>query len=130
MAAFDVVTRIIRHDSWDEGEEVVIKEPTYGESMKMAKASTKGNGEIDEFKMGDMMLINGIVSWTFTRDDDAVEINLPNIKSLPISYVTFIAEEIGEFTIPVDEDFPGGIGADTQGQGQVSAGNGNGDSGK
>lgn len=114
MAAFDLITKTIHHEGvWDKGEEVVIKEPTYGENLKMTAACTKPDGELDAFKLGDMMLINSIVSWTFKRNGQVEKIDLHNIKSLPTSYVTFIAEQIGEFTIVTDADFPGQTGSGT-----------------
>ena len=106
MSAFDVVTKTIRHDSWDEGEEVVIKEPTYGENTKISKDCTKNNGDLDELKLADMMLVISIVSWTFKQNGKEAKLDLQNIKALPTSYVTFIAEQIGAFAINADDEFP------------------------
>lgn len=106
MSAFDTVTRIIHDDTWDDGEEVEIREPTYGESMKMAKSCTDKNGELDGMKYSDMLLPLVIVSWTFKKDDKEVTVTLDNIRELPTSYVTFIAEEVGEFSAKTDADFP------------------------
>ena len=106
MSVFDVVTRTIHDEAWGAGEEVVIREPTYGESTKLTKACTDKDGELDNQKYADMLLPLSIVSWTFKRDGEDVPVNLETIRQLPTSCVTFIAERIGEFIVDADEDFP------------------------
>jgi hypothetical protein len=107
MGAWDVATKTIHHDSWDDGEEVVLKEPTYGETIDIQKTCTGKDGELDEVRLADMMLMAGIVSWTFKRNGKVEKVTLPNIKALPTSYVTFIAQELGGFAVNADDDFPG-----------------------
>lgn len=106
MAAFDMVTKTIHHEEWDDGEEVVIKELTYGEHTKISRGCTKNNGDLDELKLADMMLVTSIISWTFRQDGKEAKPNLENIKALPTSYVNYIANQIGEFIVVVDDDFP------------------------
>ena len=111
MSIFDVVTQNIHDEAWSEGEEVVVREPTYGENTKLAKACTGKDGELDSQKFADMLLPLCIVSWTFKRDGEDVPVNLETIRQLPTSCVTFIAEKIGEYIVDADDDFPGDAGA-------------------
>lgn len=106
MAAFDKVEVTIRHDSWGRGEQVVIREPTYGNSTKMTKLCMGANGELDSVKYSDMLLPIVIVSWTFKRDGKDVPVTLENIRQLPASYVTFIAEKVADFAVSTDAEFP------------------------
>ena len=106
MSAFGAETKTIHDNSWDDGEEVVIREPTYGESSKMAKACTRSDGNLDNLKYADMLLPAAIVSWTFKRDGKDVPVNLTNIRELPTSYARFMVERIGEFTPVTDAEFP------------------------
>ncbi len=106
MSVFDVVTRTIHDEDWGEGEEVVIREPTYGESTKLTKSCIGKDGELDNQKYADMMMPLVIVSWTFKKDGEDMPVNLETIRQLPTSCVTFIAERIGEYIVDTDEDFP------------------------
>ena len=107
MGAFDLVHKTIHDETWDDGEEVTIREPTYGESSRMAKVCTRKDGELDNLKYADMLLPATIVSWTFKKDGKVVPVNLETIRELPTSYASFIAEKIGEFIVTTDEDFSG-----------------------
>ncbi len=107
MGAFDLVERTIHHESWGEGEEVVIRELTYGETTKITKSCTGDDGELDEHKLADTMLTIGIVSWTFSKNGEVAKVNLATIRDLPTNYITFIAKELGEFAVDIDDDFQG-----------------------
>lgn len=106
MSAFDIAVVTIHDEDWGEGEEVAIRELTYGESTKMSKDCTDKSGKLDEHKFADMLLPLAIVSWTFKKDGEDVPVNLETIRGLTQSYVAFIAEKIGEFVGTADEDFP------------------------
>lgn len=106
MSAYGAATKTIHNKSWDDDEEVVIREPTYGESSKMAKSCLRPDGELDNLKYADMLLPVAILSWTFKRDGEDVAVNLTTIRELPTSYAKFIVDEIGEFAPVTDAEFP------------------------
>lgn len=146
MGAGDLTQRTIRHKAWDKGEEVVIRELDYKETASLTAIAAEDISAIDmedknkreALKVGDMnmgrtqlaTLEMSIVSWTLTRKGKIMKLNPSNIASIKGWVGDYIMEEIDKFNPDLDEDFPDEPGADTQGQGEVSTGNGNGDSGK
>jgi hypothetical protein len=123
MAAFDVIQKTIRHESWDTDEEVVIRELTYGEQVKINN-SMMGNVTIgeaqDETKreqilMGTLNLDKQhidkmkmcIVSWTFKQNGKPLPVTVDTLRALKASYGDYIQEQIEELNPTRDEEFPG-----------------------
>ncbi len=137
MGAGDLITRTIRHKSWDKGEEVVIRELSALESASLTAIAAEDISAIDmedeqkrkSLKVGDMnmgrsilaTLEMSIVSWTLTRDGKVMKLSAANIASIKGSVSDFITEEIDKFNPDVDDDFPGQSGTGTQGEGKSAA---------
>ena len=137
MAAFDIPTRAIRDDSWDKGEEVVIKELTFSESSKlnigMLDEMTIGETEDEEtrkqlkvgrfnFERQQVDKMNAcIVSWTFKQNGKAIPVNIESIRMLGASYGDFIQKEIEVMNPTRDEKFQTKSGAGDEGQGKTAS---------
>jgi hypothetical protein len=139
MGAFDLRTRTIRHKSWDKGEEVVIRELTYGESTSLTAIAAADISALDmedeerrkQLKVGDMdmgrsqlaTLEMSIVSWTLSKSGKVMPLNEKNIALIKGHYGEFIMEEIDKFSPDIDDDFPGEPGTSTQGEGEIAGDN-------
>ena len=126
MGAFDKLTKTIKHESWDEGEEVVITELLYGDSVALQSASLANLSMADmsdkekqqSVKMGELdlslpvvgLLQKCIVSWTFKKNGKVLPVTPENIKALRGHYGDYIAEKIEELNPTRDEQFPRGLG--------------------
>jgi hypothetical protein len=137
MGAGDLITKTIRHDDWDKGEQVVITELRYGDSVELTSVAMHdlSMGEMDDkekikaIKLGalDMalptlaLMEKCIVSWTLTKDGKIMKLNLENIKLISGRYGDYIADQIEELNPKRDDEFPDASGNSIQdGQGETS----------
>lgn len=129
MGAFDIATKTIRADWWDEGESVTIKQFTFAErqtinasfnlEMKMQVPDGRRRGrrnrsrdevqemltQMDMSHHNQLILQMGIVDWTFTNGNgQLLPVTDKNIRALRDDYANFILDEIDDFTTPRDED--------------------------
>jgi hypothetical protein len=139
MGAFDLVQKTVRHKSWDKGEEVTIREMTFGQSTQLTaiamadvamgdvddkeKVKSLKMGELDMGKAPQTTLEMCIVSWTFKKNGKPVPVTPANIKAIRGHYGDFILEEIEKFNPEPDAEFQDDSGEQAPtGQGGVPAG--------
>lgn len=151
MGAFDLITKTIKSDEWDEGEEVVIREMTYAESLEMQQImmsemsmkelqafstqkkatmlhSDDGSGvdikasQLNFTEMALSKMERCIVSWTFQQDGKPIPVSRRSIQMLGTKYGTFINKKIEEINPNLDAEFQGESESDLQeGQGGITA---------
>lgn len=125
MGAGDLRTKTLRHSSWDDGEEVIIRDVTYAENLAMLEACTiKIEGkedEIDNTKFSNLLLAKSIVSWTLTKDGKVMKLNQSSFDAIKGWVMTYIMEQIGELSPKTDEDFPNPTGNGAQGESEPPA---------
>jgi len=133
MGAGDLEQKTIRHSSWDEGEEVIVRAPLYGENLDMLAACTikhaDKDDELDNAKFANMTLKTCIVSWTLTKGGKIMKLN-GDFRPIKGHVVTFIMTEIEGFNPKPDTDFPAETGEGAQREGELSAGDGTGNNSK
>jgi len=130
MGAFDQLTKTIKDETWDDGEEVVITELLYGDSVTLQSASLANLSMADmsdkekqqSVKMGELdlglpvigLMEKCIVSWTLKKNGKVLPVTAENIRLLPARYGDYIAKQIEEMNPTRDEQFPGksGIGSE------------------
>lgn len=123
MGAFDLKQKTIHHPNWEDGEEVVIRELTYGEASKIANVAmsdlTMGDAS-DQDKLSKIRMERidlgrpqletlkaCIVSWTLKKNGKTAPISYENVASLPAIYGDFIMEEIEKLNPEPDDKFQG-----------------------
>ena len=136
MGAFDTAQKTIRDEGWDAGEEVVIRELTYGEQIEIDKISLSGLtleqtkdktrreqvtfGSLATDKQALAKMQACIVSWTFEQGGKTLPINAKTIMSLRSSYGAYIAAQIEELNPTRDEDFQDESGSGAVGEEQAT----------
>lgn len=126
MGAGDLITKTIRQDNWDAGEEVVIRETTYGENLAMLDAATTrvdGEDILNNTEFAQLNLAKSVVSWTLTKDGKIMKLNDAGFKAIKGHVAFFIMEEIDAFTPKKDAEFRDEPGNGTQGQGDSTGDN-------